>query len=445
MSWYSKVFWSEGLFLRPHHLQQQDRYVEHLVGGLTRQVTPYPWGFTTLEIDRDLAQQSKFAVRRATGIMPDGTPFAIPDDSPIPEPIDVPDTAAGQITWLCMPVAAPNTREVDEHSAESASRYVRSAETFIDSTAALRIEEEIDIAHPRLSFELRRTAKPGYISLGIARVLEVRDRNILFDEKYVPPMLTCAAHPTIDGWINRIIGWIDNKLEELSRYAVDPSSGGGLQSVDYFVLQLLNRQIPALKHLQRSAYVHPERLYDELLRLAGELATFATAERRARDYQAYDHDDLENVFGPLIRDIQDFLSAQLGRRAIRLQIIERAQNAFVSPIRDRSLFRNATLVLEVAARRPLIEIQNQFPHLFKVGPNTKMNEIVHAHLPGVPLVHLPTPPPHIRAITDHVYFYLDRKSPLWPEFSTAGSIGMHFSGDWPDLELELWAVLEDRR
>jgi len=44
-----------------------------------------------------------------------------------------------------------------------------------------------------------------------------------------------------------------------------------------------------------------------------------------------------------------------------------------------------------------------------------------------------------------VYFFFDRQSPLWPEFSIASSIGMHFSGDWPDLELELWAVLEDRR
>ena len=52
-------------------------------------------------------------------------------------------------------------------------------------------------------------------------------------------------------------------------------------------------------------------------------------------------------------------------------------------------------------------------------------------------MHLPTPPVHIRTITDHVYFYLDRKSGLWPEFSTAGSIGMHFSGDWPELQLEL--------
>jgi type VI secretion system protein ImpJ len=445
MSWYSKVFWSEGLFLRPHHLQQNDRYVEHLVEKRVRSVTPYPWGFSELEMDQDLAQQSKFAVRRAAGVMPDGTPFDIPADSPMPEAIDIPGSAAGQIIWLTMPVAAPNTREVDEARVDSASRYIRQAETFIDSTSSLRIEEEIDIAYPRLAFELRKTSKPGYMSLGIARVLEVRDKHILFDDKFVPPLLLCASHPVVEGWLNSIIGWTETKLEELSRYAVDPSSGGGLQSVDYLVLQLLNRQIPVLLHFHRSGFVHPERLYEELLRLAGELATFATSERRARDYPDYDHDDLESVFTPLIRDIQDFLSARLGRRAIRLEIIERAQNAFVSPIRDRSLFRNATLVLEVAARRPLVEIQNDFPHLFKVGPNTKMNEIVHANLPGVPLVHLPTPPTHIRAITDHVYFYLDRKSLLWPDFSNAASIGMHFSGDWPELELHLWAILEDRQ
>jgi len=445
MSWYSKVVWSEGLFLRPHHLQQNDRYLERLVESRVRQLTPYPWGFSHLEIDHDLAQQAKFSLRRATGVMPDGTPFDIPGDSPLPHPIEVPDTAATQVAWVSMPVAAPNTREVDERSADSASRYTSGPETFIDSTSSLRIEEEIDVAYPRLSFELRKTAKPGYISLAIARILEIRDKTIVFDEKFAPPVLTCTAHPVVDGWIDRVIGWIDNKLEELARYAADPTAGGGLQSVDYFVLQLLNRHINVLKHFRGSSYVHPERLFEEFLRLAGELATFATPERRARQYPAYDHDNLENVFGPLIRDLQDFLSARLGRRAIRLEIIERAQNAFVSPIRDRSLFRNASFVMEVAARRPLVEIQHQFPNLFKIGPNTKMNDIVHAHLPGVPLVHLPTPPPQIRAITDHVYFYLDRKSPLWPEFSTASSIGMHFSGDWPELEMELWAILEDRR
>jgi type VI secretion system protein ImpJ len=186
-------------------------------------------------------------------------------------------------------------------------------------------------------------------------------------------------------------------------------------------------------------------LYTILISLAGELATFATLERLARLYPSYDHDNLEGVFEPVLRDLQEFLSASLGRRAIRLEIIERATNAFVSPIRDRSLFRTASFVLEVSARRPLTEIQSQFPNLFKVGPNNRMNEIVLASLPGIPLVHMPTPPPQIRAITDHVYFFLDKKSPLWPEFSTAASIGMHFAGDWPELQLELWAVRESRQ
>jgi type VI secretion system protein ImpJ len=445
MSWYSKVVWSEGLFLRPHHFQQNDRYLENLLENRVRHVTPYPWGFSVLEIDRDLAQQSRIGLRRAVGVMPDGTPFALPDNSPLPAAIEVPENAAGQIVWLSLPLASPNTREVEDAATGSASRYVPSTEMLIDSTASLRIEEEIDVAHPRLTLELRKTAKAGYVGLALGRILEVRDRAILFDEKFAPPVLVCSAYPVIEGWLDRVIGWIDNKLEELARYAADPTAGGGLQSADYFMLQLLNRQIPQLRHLRQSRYVHPERLFETFLGLAGELATFTTAERRARDYPAYDHDDLEACFTPLVRDIQDFLSANLGRRAIRLEITERAPNAFMSTIRDRSLVRNATLVLEVAARRPLTEIQAQFPQLFKVGPNTKMNEIVHAHLPGISLVHLPTPPPQIRALTDHVYFYLDRTSPLWPEFSTASSIGMHFSGDWPDLELELWAVLEGRR
>jgi len=43
---------------------------------------------------------------------------------------------------------------------------------------------------------------------------------------------------------------------------------------------------------------------------------------------------------------------------------------------------------------------------------------------------LPTPPLIFEAITDHVYFYMDRIAADC-EFSKAASIGMHFLGDWP--------------
>ena len=146
----------------------------------------------------------------------------------------------------------------------------------------------------------------------------------------------------------------------------------------------------------------------------------------------------------MLADIQRLLSLDIGR-AIRLDLVERAPNAYLAAVSDRTLFRTATFVIEVAASKPLTQIQQQFPALCKVGPNTKMSEIVQTHLPGIELVHMPTPPRQIRAISDHVYFYLDKSSALWPEFSVASSMGLHFAGDWPGLQLDLWAIMEDRR
>lgn len=327
--------------------------------------------------------------------------------------------------------------------AATGSRYVRDLETVIDSASNLFVEQEIEVAHPRAEFEVRKTPKPGFHSLKVARILEVRDKTIVFDETFAPPVLVTHAHPVVAGWTDRVIGWVDTKLETLARYAADPSSGGGLQTFDYFMLQMLNREVNVLKHLRSSKYVHPVEVYKELLRISGELWTFSP-KRLASEYAEYDHDSLDTTFEPVLGDIQRLLSLDIGR-AIRLNLIERAPNAFIAQVTDRALFRNATFVIEVAASRPLTQIQQQFPALCKVGPNTRMNEIVQTHLPGIELVHMPTPPRQIRAISDHVYFYLDKSSPLWPEFSQASSMGLHFAGEWPGLQLDLWAIMEDRR
>ncbi|MBC8129699.1 MAG: type VI secretion system baseplate subunit TssK, partial [Rhizobiaceae bacterium] len=333
-------------------------------------------------------------------------------------------------------------REVDMADATSGSRYIRDLETIVDSASLMHVEQEIEVAHPRATFEIRKTPKPGFHNLKVARILEVRDKTIVFDTTFSPPVLVTQAHPVSAGWVDRVIGWVDTKLETLARYAADPSSGGGLQTFDYFMLQMLNREINVLQHFRRSKYVHPVEVYTEFLRIAGELSTFSAA-RLAPEYAAYDHDDLEAVFEPILSDIQRLLSLDVGR-AIRLDLVERAPNAFLAAVPDRALFRNASFVVEVSAGKPLTQIQQQFPALCKIGPNTKMNEIVQTHLPGIELVHMPTPPRQIRSISTHVYFYLDKSSPLWPEFSVAASVGLHFSGDWPELQLDLWAIMEDR-
>jgi predicted component of type VI protein secretion system len=76
MSWNNKVVWSEGLFLRPQHFQQSDRYFEKLVRSRVDALRPYAWGITDLTINRDLLGLGKIAVDEGRGIFEDGTPFA---------------------------------------------------------------------------------------------------------------------------------------------------------------------------------------------------------------------------------------------------------------------------------------------------------------------------------------------------------------------------------
>ena len=63
MAAHGRVIWSEGLFLRPQHFQQQDRCFELLVRQSCEFIRPYFWGFRSLEIDAPLLETGKFGLR----------------------------------------------------------------------------------------------------------------------------------------------------------------------------------------------------------------------------------------------------------------------------------------------------------------------------------------------------------------------------------------------
>lgn len=441
MSLFSKVAWREGLFLQQQHLQQADRYQEYLLDSRLRDLSPWPWGIAEMVIDRDLAQQGKIGLRRIRGIMPDGLPFDAPATSELPVPIPCPEDAAGLGVWLTLPEAAPNGRDIGPEGEAAVTRYRLSTESVSDNAASGRQEQLIEVAEPRLELVLRKTPRPGYQSLCIARIHEIRNGIIAYDDTTPPPCLVSRAHPVVSGYLDRVIGWVEARLETLSRYAADPSSGGGLQATDYLQLMLLNREITVLRHFSHLPALHPEMLYRRLVGLAGELATFDAGSRLAAVYPNYDHHDHKASFSPVVQDIQRALSRDVGR-AVRLDLRKVRQNSYLTEVTDRNLFRDATFIIEVESSRPLQQVMMQFPQLCKVGPNTRMSEIVKNNLPGIGLVHLPNPPRQIRVVASNVYFLLDRNTPLWQEFSVAPAIGMHFAGDWPDLKMEFWAIPE---
>ena len=97
MSYRSKVVWSEGLFLRPQHFQQQDRYLERYAQVRSVAMRSHTWGFSELRLDRDLLRLGKVAISSAQGVFPDGTPFSMPDDDQVPAPIEIDEKIRDQL------------------------------------------------------------------------------------------------------------------------------------------------------------------------------------------------------------------------------------------------------------------------------------------------------------------------------------------------------------
>jgi type VI secretion system protein ImpJ len=360
----------------------------------------------------------------------------------LPLPVAVPEEEAqGLSIWLTLPDEAINGQGVSPKAANNATRYVLSAETVADNASVARSEQVVETAEPRLELSLRKTPRPGYQNLRLGRIIEVRDGIVTLDDTQPPTGLILTVHPAYEGYLSRVVGWIEAKLETLARYASDPSSGGGMQATDYLMLMVLNRELPAFRHLRGMGAVHPERLYEKLISFAGELSTFDQGARHAADYGTYRHDDPKESFTKVVQDIQRLLARDVGR-AIRLPLQEVRENSYAALVNDRNLFAQATFVLEVSSGLPLTQVQQQFPQLCKVGPSTRMKQIINNNLPGVGLVHLPNPPRQIRVVSTNVYFLLDKSTEMWREFAAAPAMGMHFAGNWPGLKLELWAVPE---
>ena len=104
MSENNRIVWSEGLFLRPQHFQQQERHLETWIEGRAGSLRPYAWGFTELEIERDLLAIGKLGLRRARGVFPDGTPFSMPDNEPLPAPLEIGTQLRDQVIHLAVPL-----------------------------------------------------------------------------------------------------------------------------------------------------------------------------------------------------------------------------------------------------------------------------------------------------------------------------------------------------
>jgi type VI secretion system protein ImpJ len=442
MSSLGKVIWTQGMFLQPHHFQQETRHIEHLVDARVRATGRHAWGFRELVLDEGLLALGRIGIVRAVGVLPDGSPFDIPTADTAPAPFDVPADLKAEVVCLAVPVARVGVTEVDfgDAPAQELRRLRVVDEELRDHTNARDDPEPVQAGVLNLRLIRAQDASDAYAALGIARVAERRaDHQVLLDRSYIAPQTNIDATAQLSATATLLHGLIRQRAGLLAARMGQLGHGVSEMS-DFLMLQALNRAEPVFRQHAGAPSVHPREFHTICLQLAGELSTFASTARHPPEFPLYRHADLHGTFAPVVEALRRMLSTVLERNAVQVELAERSHGVRVGVFPDPELARQSSFILAVNAHVPSEQLRRHFPSQSKLGPVDRLRDLVNLALPGVAMRLLPAAPRQLPFHAGHHYFELDREGELWRQIERNGSLALHVAGDFPGLELELWAI-----
>jgi type VI secretion system protein ImpJ len=442
MSTKNKVIWTEGMFLKPQHFQQHDRYIEGLINDRCLGLGAYDRGFYSLKIDTNLLKIGKFGLTACRGIFPDGTPFNLPEDNDLPQPLDVPEDTRNEIVFLAIPLRRPGATETENpENADRLARFRSDERDVRDNNCGSEDQTALQIGKLNVRLLRQSDERSGYAALGTARIVEVgTDRNLVIDDKFIPTTLNCAAISHLHGYLRELHGMLNTRGEAVGGRVATAGQSGVAEIADFLLLQLVNRYQVLFGHYINRSGLHPEVFYRTAIQLAGELATFFRPDKRPAPLPAYDHDDLQTPFSALMETLRELLGKVHEPNAIQIPLSKPKFGVYAAKRPDISLLNNAVFVLAASAQISPETLRGLFPQQVKIGPVEEIQRLVNSALPGIGIQPLSVAPRQIPFHVGYTYFELNKRGPLWEKMATSGGFAVHVGGSFPELKLEFWAI-----
>lgn len=442
MSSNNKVVWSEGLFLRPQHFQQHDRYVERFVEGRSAALRSNSWGFTEIQIERDLLAIGKLGLKYARGVFPDGTPFSMPDDEPLPSPLELTAQVRDKAVSLAIALRKEGNRESDRRDVvDGVVRYKTRDVDTRDVAGESNAMHSLEVACLRSKLLLADEPHEDYATIPMAHILECRaDRMVVLDDRFIPTVLNARQTANLSTFMTEVQGLLHQRGDALAARAVASGRSGSAEIADFLMLQAVNRYEPLVAHWAGSTLVHPEDFYRLCLEIIGDLSTLTTESRRPPKLPAYQHTNLRATWEPVMAAMRACFAVVLKQNAVQIPLEKKRFNISVGVVADRALFDDAAFILAARADVAAESIRRDFPAQVTLASVEKIAKLVNEHLPGIPIQPLSVAPRQIPFHAGLTYFELDRASPLFRELKSGGGIALHVPDSFPGLAMEMWAI-----
>lgn len=441
-----KLLWGEGLFLRPQHFQLQDGYHEWRLTETVSALHPYAWGLRKLVVDTEALANGVLRIEHLHAVFPDGELVCAPQDDPLPSPRSLQDTDPGQAE-IGLYLALPPLRSTGGNfsppgAAESSARYQQKdlacADLFTQAA-----EAEVALLCKQVRILTDDEPRDHLVTLPLCRVRRKATSGFELDSRFMAPGTSIESSPALRSLLRRLLDALQAKVEALhgfhrepSRHVIEFRSG---DVASFWLLHTASAAFASLSHFHHHPGLHPERLFQQLLQLAGALMTFSRV-HGLTDLPVYQHPQPGAGFLRLESIIQDLLETVISTRYFAIALREVKPSFHSGKLDSEKITPQTTLVLGVKAALPPTELVETVPMRLKLGAPDDVDKLVLSAMSGIRLTHLPQVPSAIPVRAGCYYFELDARSPLYERMLKAQNLSVYTPAGIAELELELFAL-----
>lgn len=451
------IFWHEGLFLQPQHLQLEHQFFRSLLSPFYKFATPYFWGIGKIQIAEAGLGNYLFDLSACELVFPDNTHVVYPGNALF-------ESRSFEEAWVDggkpftiylglrkLDQANANVTIVDnpDNLTEISSRYTSGTDPeemrslYGDGPPA-----QVKRLHYvlKLFWETEMDQADDYVTLPVARVVRTGD-TIGLSEQYVPPALALATSPALMRLVKDVRDQLAARGRQLEAYkrerGIHTAEFGARDMVYLLALRTLNRYAPLLFHITDTPQVHPWTVYGVLRQVIGELSAFseqvsAMGEMGDGTHQVpmYDHRHLWECFSAAQSVIIRLLDEITAGPEYVIQLIY--DGTYFAADLNPQMFEGRNrfyLVLNTEAEQA--SMLKSLSTTGKLSAKESLPILIARALPGISLTHLTAPPQELPRRSRSTYMQIDLHGDQWQNVTRFNNIALFWDTAPEDLKIEL--------
>ena len=420
MKLWPEVHWSEGQFMRPHHLQAAFRNAETLRNAVVDGIQPFAWGFTQLDLAADAIENAVLEIRSCEMRLRDGTWVKCPENCSI-ESREFKKTFDKSSVAMDVYVGVPSVQAVrgnvvnpGETVEGSSPRYgIDLTERYDENTGDN--PQHIEIRRMRGAVFFGDEDRAGFECVHLGQIEKSAAGPKLVDNS-VPPLLHIRAWPPLCAAADRIWNDIRSRAAQLGGDAAErgltfaTGSPGDVEQLTK--LMALNELETRFGVFASTTDLHPFVMYQALCEAIGKVALWDDL-RRPRDLPPYNHDECGPIFAELFRYLRALIDGMLPSDYTE-RPFEQRDGGFGVDLDYEWFTPNHEMYLGIRSAMQLEEIEALFQAInFKLASPKDASQVFDRRLPGLEFKNAGTIASLPKSADQH-YFRISRTPLYWP-------------------------------